>query len=384
MNQGTTPQSDRRPGVGQAPERSGEGCRYAPGHTEQSKSEIGRKMMHGIGLIGGTFDRFHLGHMSLIKTGLSQCEKIEVWVTDDKSARLKDRRVKNWEERKSDLENATSDFSSRITIHLLVDNIGPALEENYASAIICTNETIGKCLEINSLRAEKGFIELEVISAHKVVSWDGKPISSSRIRKGEIDREGNPWIPESFRGSDSTITSQVEVQLKQPFGQLIEGPEEDTSIAISEAISQISNFSDFYGPLFAVGDVTVLGFQRVGKTPDIAFIDGQTKRVEWPESRDLNFDLFDNVLGCTNPPGSLTESLLESCEQAISSWLEKGESSLIVVSGEEDLTPLLIHPLAPLGSAVIYGQPGMGVVIRYCDEDSKNRCRTLLQDFETC
>ena len=36
MNQGTTPQSDRRPGVGQAPEQSSEGCRYAPGHTEIS------------------------------------------------------------------------------------------------------------------------------------------------------------------------------------------------------------------------------------------------------------------------------------------------------------------------------------------------------------
>ena len=36
MNQGTTPQSDRRPGVGQAPERSSEGCRYAPGHTRSS------------------------------------------------------------------------------------------------------------------------------------------------------------------------------------------------------------------------------------------------------------------------------------------------------------------------------------------------------------
>ena len=36
MNQGTTPQSDRRPGVGQAPEQSSEGGRYAPGHTKSS------------------------------------------------------------------------------------------------------------------------------------------------------------------------------------------------------------------------------------------------------------------------------------------------------------------------------------------------------------
>ena len=65
-----------------------------------------------------------------------------------------------------------------------------------------------------------------------------------------------------------------------------------------------------------------------------------------------------------------------------SSWKESGESSLIKVDGEEDLAPLLLHPLAPIGSAVLYGQPGKGVVIRWCDEDSKKRCRQLIQGFE--
>ena len=126
----------------------------------------------------------------------------------------------------------------------------------------------------------------------------------------------------------------------------------------------------------------MLGFQKVGKIPDIAIIDGQTKRVEWSQSRDINYNLFDNILECDNPAGEITEALLKSCEQAIFSFLENSESSLIVVSGEEDLTPLLIHPLAPIGAAVIYGQPGRGVVIRYCDEESKNNCRDILRDFE--
>ena len=39
MNQGTTTQSDRRPGVGQAPERSSEGGRYAPGHTDFHRND---------------------------------------------------------------------------------------------------------------------------------------------------------------------------------------------------------------------------------------------------------------------------------------------------------------------------------------------------------
>ena len=58
---------------------------------------------------------------------------------------------------------------------------------------------------------------------------------SSRIRDGHIDREGCHG-PEPFRTSDLIMTPIVESQLKEPFGELIEGPEEDT--AALEAISR--------------------------------------------------------------------------------------------------------------------------------------------------
>ena len=338
--------------------------------------------MHGIGLIGGTFDRFHSGHMSLIQSGLSNCEKIQVWMTSDEIAQSKDGRIKKWVERKSDLERATSSHSSRISIHLLSDSFGPALETLRATAIICSNETMENCLEINSKRKESGLEPLELILAESVYSWTGKTISSSQIRDGLMDREGKPWIPEKIRDSDAILTDLVESQLKQPFGQLIEGPEEDISIAINEAISQLSKTPHFNGLLIGVGDVTVLGFQRAGRKPDLALVDGQTKRSHWESSSEINQDLYDNVIECTSPAGSLTNSLLESCRKSVSSWLEKGESTLIIVSGEEDLAPLLLHPLAPIGSAVVYGQPGKGLVLRWCDEESKDRCRKLLLDFE--
>ncbi|MCH1592056.1 MAG: pantetheine-phosphate adenylyltransferase, partial [Candidatus Thalassarchaeaceae archaeon] len=222
--------------MGQAPEHCSEVRRYSPGHTRLGKDPIGRKTMHRIGLIGGTFDRFHSGHMSLIEVGLSQCQKIEIWIIDDEIAQSKDKRVKKWGERKSDLENATTEYSSRISIHLLSDKFGPALETSDATAIICTNESRSQCLEINSLRADKGLEPLEIICTDRVISWNGTPISSSQIRAGVIDRSGHPWIPELLRGSDATLTSQVESELKEPFGQLIEGPEEDTSVAILEAL----------------------------------------------------------------------------------------------------------------------------------------------------
>tara|TARA_B100001121_G_C18484307_1_gene524117 strand:+ start:100 stop:294 length:195 start_codon:yes stop_codon:yes gene_type:complete len=61
--------------------------------------------------------------------------------------------------------------------------------------------------------------------------------------------------------------------------------------------------------------------------------------------------------------------------------MEYEECSIIRVVGEEDLSPLLLHPIAPIGSVVLYGQPESGLVIRWCDEESKIRCRNLLRGF---
>ena len=142
------------------------------------------KKKHETGLIGGTFDRFHAGHMSLIAAGLEHCKNIQVWITNDELARSKDRRIQDWHYRQSDLIDATSEYSSRITTHQLDDKFGPSLQSTEASAIICTADTIQGCLEINSLREKDGFPPLDIISVERVTSWDGGPISSSRIRDG--------------------------------------------------------------------------------------------------------------------------------------------------------------------------------------------------------
>ncbi|MEC8998286.1 MAG: pantetheine-phosphate adenylyltransferase [Candidatus Thermoplasmatota archaeon] len=337
--------------------------------------------MHEVGLIGGTFDRFHDGHARLIGRSLDSCASLEVWLTSDSSARSKDPRVLSWEERCQGIRDRMAPESpERISFGVLEDPYGPAPTHLEAGAIICTPETRPRCDAINSMRLQNQLQPLEVIEVQHLRAWDGGPLSSSRIRNGEIDRAGMPWIPNPLREGRINLTPEVEAELKDPFGQLVPGPEADPSIAMSEVLSQIESE---WGPVIAAGDVTVLALQDLGRPADIALVDGLTRREPWEGAEGIDPSAYDGVLQCESPAGSLTPSLLEACEHAVSSWMEDGTTHLIEVVGEEDLAPLILHPLAPLGSVVLYGQPGRGVVLRWCSEESKQRCRKLLSGFDS-
>jgi uncharacterized protein (UPF0218 family) len=114
----------------------------------------------------------------------------------------------------------------------------------------------------------------------------------------------------------------------------------------------------------------------MGVTPDIGLVDGMTKRSELSEKVDLS--PFEIILSADNPAGAITPSLIDSIDVA----LHNDQTTCIEVDGEEDLAPIIVHLLAPLGANVIYGQPGKGVVLRITSLDSKEQCRGLLSRFE--
>jgi uncharacterized protein (UPF0218 family) len=68
--------------------------------------------------------------------------------------------------------------------------------------------------------------------------------------------------------------------------------------------------------------------------------------------------------------------------QSLQHALGADDSVLLEVEGEEDLAPLVIHCLAPIGTVVLYGQPRTGVVMQITSLDVKQRCRNLLNLFE--
>ncbi|RLF22763.1 MAG: phosphopantetheine adenylyltransferase, partial [Thermoprotei archaeon] len=72
------------------------------------------------------------------------------------------------------------------------DVYGTSISEEELEAIVVSEETLYRALEINRIRVEKGLRPLVIVVVPMVLAYDGKPISSSRIRRGEINEEGEP------------------------------------------------------------------------------------------------------------------------------------------------------------------------------------------------
>ncbi|MDE0574343.1 MAG: pantetheine-phosphate adenylyltransferase [Candidatus Poseidoniales archaeon] len=326
-------------------------------------------------LVGGTFDCFHAGHQILLEAALS-CDSVEVWVTSDAIAVEKDPRIKPQSERQNDILDWAGDRS--LSTHSLEDSWGPAPTRGDATHIVCTPETRENCKKINKMRSEGDLTPLELVEVPHVLAEDGKAISSSRIRQGSINREGNLWIRESDLERVVYLPTSLDSELKEPMGTLFPGPEDTPEVAIRAAVEAIPAFSPC---LIAVGDVTVNALLETGWVPDVGFVDGLTKRTAWDGEIDMTS--FVGHLTCENPPGQLTPDLLECTDLALDfAFSEDGGPVLLEVEGEEDLAPIMIHLLAPLGTVVLYGQPSAGVVLRVTDESTKARCRALLDSFE--
>ncbi len=327
-------------------------------------------------LIGGTFDRFHVGHEHLLNTCLEKSDTVQVWLISDEIAKKKNPLILSWDERKNDILVWVEKFgfSENLTIHLLNDSIGPAATTQEADAIGCTTETRAACEDINSRRQHRGLPQLSIIEANHVSSPDGNIISSSRIRAGEIGRDGTCWLGDAEMYIDQQMPEILDSELKKPYGTLFEGPESNTSIAMKKAISTIQENCP---KLIAVGDVCVQTLVEMNIIPDVAFVDGMTKRKPWGPAADLDRTVFTSLTTCTSPPGVITADLKLATKVALSN----NEPTLVVVNGEEDLAPLIIHLIAPLGCALVYGQPSKGVVLRITTEETKNNCRRLLDVF---
>jgi len=143
--------------------------------------------------VGGTFDHFHRGHEALISRCFEVGRKVIIGITSDGfAAKLAKRADQPYDERIAALRSFLSAKfpKRRYEVHKLEDYFGPAVIEEDVQAIVVTKETALRVGMANKERSKRGLKPLETVIMDFVTAQDGKPISSTRIRRGEIDKEG--------------------------------------------------------------------------------------------------------------------------------------------------------------------------------------------------
>jgi len=145
--------------------------------------------------VGGTFDELHKGHQALLMKAFEVGERVLIGLSSDEFARelRKPHTVASYTKRLSDLERfmMKRGLSDKAEIVILHDSYGVTLSKGCVEAIVVSRETEPTASEINKRREAKGLPPLSVVVIDMVPAENHAPISTTRIREGEIDREGH-------------------------------------------------------------------------------------------------------------------------------------------------------------------------------------------------
>ena len=143
--------------------------------------------------LGGTFIVIHNGHLALLKKAFEIGDEIYIGLsTDEMALRNREVSVQDYDTRLQNLNNILGQMSKgkRFFVFALEDQIGGTTTENY-DAIVVSQETLKGAENINLIRERNGMKPLEIVVIDMVLAHDKKPISSTRVIRGQIDRKGN-------------------------------------------------------------------------------------------------------------------------------------------------------------------------------------------------
>ncbi len=155
-------------------------------------------MRYKVVATGGTFDHIHKGHEALLSKSFEVGGEVVIGVTSDAFASHEGKVPdQNYSERLARLKALVHrKFPGRkYVIAKLDDYFGPGIASPDVEAIVVTRETSSRVPIANELRAKKGYPPLAVVLIDYVLAQDKRPISSTRIRRREIDERGRLLRP---------------------------------------------------------------------------------------------------------------------------------------------------------------------------------------------
>lgn len=299
--------------------------------------------MYKLVATGGTFDRFHKGHEALLKQAFAVGQTVIIGVTTErmveKEKKVLGRIVLPYEIRVNEVRKYLSEngLLGRDIITPLNDIYGPAVLDEKLEAVVCTRETRRGAQAINRQRQKYGRKKLAIIECPFIASSDRRHISSTRIRLGQLDRQG--WIFTKLNFS-THLPRFIRDSLAKPVDKVY--------ISVREALNEVKK------PVLvaAVGDIVNQAMRQEGFVPDISLIDLKSRRMPLVYDKKMRFDY--NV---RNRAGTVSSKLIVVIKRAVVETMHLNKKLLIKVTGEEDLAVLPLIMLLPLQSLVLYGQP---------------------------
>lgn len=144
--------------------------------------------------MGGTFDVMHKGHWFLVEETFNVGDRVIIGVsTDEFAASLKkEHKIDCYEKRRRDVMGFLEEDNliHRAEIVPLDDPYGPTIDSDEIEGIVVSEETEPGAEEINRRRVAKGKRPLLIFVVTMVLAEDGRPITSTRVRRQEVDRYG--------------------------------------------------------------------------------------------------------------------------------------------------------------------------------------------------
>lgn len=315
---------------------------------------------------GGTFDLLHKGHKKFLQDILDISLEVLLGITSDSYVtELKNKQIESFEIRKKVVEDFLESIEARERVKIVSINQtqGPLLTNAFnPRAIVVTPKTQSVAIEINIKRKYLGLPNLEIIVIEMKPAEDGDLISSTRIRNGEINRDGRLYLQKSWLENKLCLPNSLRPLLQKPFGKIL------NSVPSGLTAQKI----------IVVGDISTQKFNKKGIGQFLSIVDFIVRREKkFNKLSELGFTDDIPTIMVENEPGTITPELFG----AIKSAFATKRRQVILVKGEEDLSFLPIMLLAPLGFSVYYGQPNQGLVEVAITEENKEKVYDLISKF---
>ena len=164
------------------------------------------------------------------------------------------------------------------------------------------------------------------------------------------------------------LTARLRKTLSRPLGVLVAGNEDECNRTLEQVVAKEKPTK-----VILVGDTVSRNAAQRGIRADLMIIDNLEKRTK---AKTYAFEPKRRIK-TRNLAGMIEAQAREAVEQAV-----LGGGDLIEVDGEEDLLAIIAVQTSPLGSLVVYGQPGEGIVLVRVSEAKKAEAQAILDQME--